>query len=195
MKVWGIGLSRTGTTSLADALAMLGYKSAHVILPGDFEQYEAVTDSTVAVRYKELDRRYPDSKFILTVRTDIQAWLHSYQRHIGRADLTKCIVEWRDEIFRYRPLLYGSMNYDEDLARSSYFRHLRDVESYFKHRQNDLLVMNIFAGDGWNKLCDFLGRPEPSEAFPHLNQGDLSKRIPQSRAAKYDLTTGRLNLN
>ena len=32
-----------------------------------------------------------------------------------------------------------------------------------------LLVMDIIAGDGWDKLCPFLGKPVPEAAFPHRN--------------------------
>ena len=192
MKIWGIGLQSTGSTGLADALAILGYNSAHVILPSYFDEYDAVIDSTVAVRYKQLDRLYPGSQFILTIRRDTESWLKSYQRHIAGEDLNKYTTEWRDEILYYSPLLFGSVQYDEDLCRASYFRHIREVKSYFQHRQGDLLEIDIPSGEGWEKLCPFLGKPIPNEPFPWLNQGDLSKRRFQSRAAKYDLATGKL---
>jgi hypothetical protein len=32
-----------------------------------------------------------------------------------------------------------------------------------------LLVMNIIEGDGWDKLCPFLGTKIPSLPFPHEN--------------------------
>ena len=50
-----------------------------------------------------------------------------------------------------------------------YVKHHDGVMRYFEGR-NDLLVMNIVEGDGWNKLCGFLGRPLPDVPFPHKNR-------------------------
>jgi len=46
----------------------------------------------------------------------------------------------------------------------------KDVFSYFKGRPKDLLVIDIPAGDGWEKLCPFLGVPIPNQSFPKKNQ-------------------------
>ena len=35
-----------------------------------------------------------------------------------------------------------------------------------------LLEMDIAAGDGWEKLCAFLGRDVPDQPFPHLNKAN-----------------------
>jgi len=34
-----------------------------------------------------------------------------------------------------------------------------------------LLVINIFDGDGWDKICSFLNEPIPNVPFPHQNKG------------------------
>jgi len=47
-----------------------------------------------------------------------------------------------------------------------YDRHHEHVEQYFKNRADDLLVMNIFDGDGWDVLYPFLGKPIPDVPFP-----------------------------
>ena len=61
--VWGIGLTRTGTTSLNRALQILGYAAVHypTIYTLLHEPLEAATDEPVAVTYKYLD--YPLSRF------------------------------------------------------------------------------------------------------------------------------------
>ncbi|MBL0299362.1 MAG: hypothetical protein IPQ21_19985 [Betaproteobacteria bacterium] len=43
------------------------------------EQNEALTDTPIPSFYRELDRRYPGAKFILTVR-DMESWLLSCKR-------------------------------------------------------------------------------------------------------------------
>ena len=80
MKVFGIGLSRSGSMALNSALKILGYRSLFVLTDTQFEKslsnYDAFTHVPLAVMYKELDRRFPDSKFILNVR-DPESWLQS----------------------------------------------------------------------------------------------------------------------
>ena len=81
-RVWAIGLTRSGTTSLNRALKVLGYDAVHWPslhdLLGDAPQ--AATDETVAACYKFLDARFPRSRFILNVR-DEEPWLRSVERH------------------------------------------------------------------------------------------------------------------
>src|SRR5205807_261378 len=91
-KIFGIGLSKTGTTSLANALQILGYNTKDNMgvvkyAAGDLssvdldivDAFDAVTDTPVPSFYRELDARYPGSKFILTVR-DSDGWLKSCKK-------------------------------------------------------------------------------------------------------------------
>lgn len=104
-KVFCIGLNRTGTTSLHNALRMLGYNSVHFkddegnnikdmivnnllskhnILNG-LDHYDAFTDwerapYTVEVVQKFLNE-YPKAKFILNYR-DVESWIESRKKHV-----------------------------------------------------------------------------------------------------------------
>jgi len=50
------------------------------------------------------------------------------------------------------------------------------VLEYFKNRPNDLLIFAITEGDGWEKLCPFLGEKRPNTPFPYVNKaGDREK--------------------
>jgi len=94
-KVFGIGLSRTGTTSLTLGLEKLGYRPYHALpkLVSIDEKYkltresdfslatlnehwanslDALTDIQVTVVYRVLAERYPDARFILTRRNSKQ---------------------------------------------------------------------------------------------------------------------------
>ena len=56
-KIFGIGLAKTGTTSLNDAFAILGIAS--IGCPADIasiRRFDAATDGIVADRFEELDR-------------------------------------------------------------------------------------------------------------------------------------------
>lgn len=175
-KVFGIGLSKTGTTSLNKAFGMLGMNAVH--FPIDFLDYsngslapafdiidrkDAFTDIPISRFYRELDQRYTGSKFILTVR-DIEKWLDSCNRHFWPGQIIKGDI-W---INRLHLDLYDSIDFDEARFREAYYRHLRGVMEYFEGR-DDLLVMNITGGDGWEKLCPFLGVDEPDIPFPRAD--------------------------
>ncbi|MCW5982387.1 MAG: hypothetical protein KIT09_30150 [Bryobacteraceae bacterium] len=170
MKIFGVGLSRTGTTSLTAALRMLGYRTVH--FPTNMDQIvrcDAATDSSVAYRFEELDQRFPGSKFILTER-DEQGWLKSYEQfrtqQIGVGDNLPMMQEAR----RSREVVYGTQEFDPDIWLAGYRRHNQRVKEYFADRPRDFIVMNIPGGDGWEKLCAFLGKPIPKEPFPNTNK-------------------------
>jgi hypothetical protein len=79
VKILGIGLPRTGTFSLATALAKLGFHTKHCPTKiEDIEKYDACTE--VKFSPIELREKYPDCKLILTVR-NIDQWLRSCQVH------------------------------------------------------------------------------------------------------------------
>jgi 3'-phosphoadenosine 5'-phosphosulfate (PAPS) 3'-phosphatase len=177
MKIFGIGLSKTGTTSLASALELLGYRTKdypglEVYQPDDLgtldarllSSYDAFTDTPIPSLYRALDRAFPGSKFILTVR-DMEGWLKSC-----RKQFTQKLADKQNEAHNRLFIdLYGTPVFDEALFRAGYERFVRGVMDYFKDRPQDLLVLNVTAGEGWEKLCPFLGKPIPDLPFPKAN--------------------------
>jgi 3'(2'), 5'-bisphosphate nucleotidase len=65
--------------------------------------------------------------------------------------------------------LYGTDVFDERLFANGYEKFVAGVLQYFRDRPADLLILDIAAGDGWEKLCAFLGRPQPDVPFPKAN--------------------------
>ena len=181
-KVFGLGLSRTGTTSLTHALRFLGYSAVHFPLGilkyhrGLLElnhkrvaQFDALTDTPVARMYKELDHSFPNSKFILTTR-DIESWARSMQR----LNLSYRSLRFNPKINQLTKDLYGVHSfYESKKLQERFAKHEEEVRTYFKDRiGSDLLVFNVTAGDGWDTLCNFLGHPVPKNTpFPRYNQG------------------------
>ena len=168
-KVFGIGLSKTGTTSLNTALNLLGIPSIH--LPRSLEQievFDGATDISVAVAYQELDRLYPGSKFILTIR-HLRSWLRSNKLHRQRLErrFDGRIPDWLKEI---SVRCYGQWDYEPTVWSNVYRLHLHSVLEYFQHRESQLLVLNICGGQGWQELCSFLYCQIPNIAFPARNQ-------------------------
>lgn len=163
MKVFGIGLSRTGTSSLTRALGMLGLRARHYFFDLDsIDELDAATDTPIARAYKLLDRRYPGSRFVLTVRDEAE-WLRSCAEFFAERP------EPDSEEEALALDLYGCVGFDADLFRTAYARHQDDVMAYFSDRPDDLLIIDICAGEGFEQLCPFLGLPVPSKPFPHYN--------------------------
>ncbi len=174
-KIIGVGFQKTGTSTLREALKILGYRVKDTtpralvpILRGNFgkirrilHEYDAMEDTPWYMIYQELDRMYPGSKFILTIR-DADSWFTSVAKHIG--DLRAAHHEW----------IYGRgkglPKEDREHTISVYNKHNEEVIRYFKVRPDDLLVLNFTQGDRWEKLCDFLGKDIPDVPFPHYNR-------------------------
>lgn len=181
-KVFEVGSPKTGTTSLGIAFEMLGLRHIgyrrHLYEKcqnGDYvetlqtaKHYDAFRDAPWHAdgMYKIFDEVFPNSKFILLER-DIESWTESYENHFSAANhprRTRRTVIENFEAKRAEIIRRHLARYDE-------------IKGYFKDRPNDLLVMDICAGEGWEKLCPFLGLPIPNEEFPHGNRrpGALKK--------------------
>ena len=176
-KIFGIGLSKTGTTSLANALQILGYRTRDNMGVTNYaagelssvdldpvDSYDAVTDTPIPSFFRELDARYPGSKFILTVRGR-EGWLRSCQKQFT----LKHAQHQSDAHRRLFTDLYGTDVFEEESFASGYERFIAAVAEYFKHRPGDLLTIDVTAGEGWEKLCPFLGRAQPDVPFPKAN--------------------------
>lgn len=165
-KIFGIGLSKTGTSSLCHAMSILGYKSVHYLYPEEkimsiISENDFLNDMPVQTRYQQYDKKFPNSKFILTVRTNMEDWLKSCKHQFAIPPAS----------MKYRVELINSEVFDEHKLRKLYAEHTNNAMQYFKHREKDLLVLDIFNDpDPWQSLCKFLGKPIPQKKFPHSNK-------------------------
>lgn len=176
-KVFGIGFHKTATTSLAKALTHLGYRvtgpngvdnpniadEVYDIAFRLVNEFDAFQDNPWPLLYKELDQHWPGSKFVLTIRPT-ERWINSIVDHFGKNETP--MREW----------IYG-VGYpqgNEHVYVARYERHNREVADYFKQRRGDLLTLRITEGEGWEKLCPFLGKEIPAVPFPFANS--LSER-------------------
>ena len=184
--VFGIGFHKTGTSSLAAALRVLGYRTIHgdptreshggdegrtlleLIEKGNYDlptlhEYDAFTDNPYFSIWRPLAEAHQDANFILTVR-DREAWIES------------CVCYYRGR--RIRPMrrwMFGEHAdpSSSDAARgawlSQYDAHNTAVREYFSDCPDRLLVMNIADGDGWERLCPFLRVAVRRNPFPSKN--------------------------
>lgn len=172
-KVFGIGLSRTGTTSLHTILDTLGYKSMHYVdaLLSDpdstiVDEYDALVDGPLPLLYQQLDAKYPGSKFILTTRSK-EAWLDSMQWFFEQGKYVWC---WNALDRDYNRRLYGTNRFDRAMLEKRYDTYQEQVLRYFRNRPGDLLVVPIDQGIPVDDICDFLQRPRVAVVFPHANK-------------------------
>jgi hypothetical protein len=180
IKVIGIGLNKTGTTTLAECLRIVGYKK-HVSVRRDLlaeyrrgrldnvfkviEDNESFTDWPFPLMYREIFSRFGDrARYILTKRVSALKWLESLKRHSLRTLPDK----------HSRLLAYG-YNYPhgvEEYHLDFYERHCFEVVNFFARHNSEHLLLEVSwdAGDEWARLCEFLGKPVPEEPFPHENK-------------------------
>lgn len=200
-KIFGIGLSRTGTLSLTSALTALGIETRHYpndprtrkeLRSGHYElsllnSVQALTDIPVAPFYPQFDRVFPRSKFILSTRST-DSWLASVENHF-RMYVERRRDDFDDFVFA---CVYGSLHFDADRFRYVKELHEENVRKYFANRPNDLLILDVFEGDSWESLCNFLGRSVPNEPFPHQNKALLAPaETPRRRRSIRELLSGR----
>ncbi|KKM23113.1 hypothetical protein LCGC14_1618500 [marine sediment metagenome] len=154
-KIFGIGLSRTGTTSLAYALKEIGINIVHYPMSEAqlFDpENDGACDIPVITYYKELDKKFPNSKFIYTFR-EKEEWLNSMAVYLPRKkDWPKSA--WQTQ---HRMAVYEREDFDRDAFAKRYDLHDTDVREYFKGREQDLLILNICEGDTTEKLFSFIG--------------------------------------
>lgn len=174
-KIFGIGLPKTGTTSLMFALRDLGLytnvlkseESYDLIRKGQFklpelDQLQSSNDCPISTFFEEFDRAYPGSLFIWTIR-EKQDWLASCEKHWGK--YSKSNINHRRTFNRIA--LFGIVDFNPDRFEVVYDSHKKRVESYFDSKDN-FLKMNV--KDGWETLCSFLDIEEPSIPFPWKNK-------------------------
>jgi Sulfotransferase domain len=167
-KVFCIGLGKTGTTSLKEALRILGYRTIRLTLNWQgTTDFDAALPGISAAMYRDLDAAYPGSKFILTVR-DMDRWLKSIEHDFERK---KGVPKDRaGERYKIQMLVYGTEEFDKEKFRQAYLEHERKVLDYFRDRPDDLLVFDITTSADWDRLCAFLNVPLPDTPFPHVNK-------------------------
>lgn len=192
-KVFGIGLPKTGTTTLSAMLERLGYAHAPYdlglierVADGDtaslwpfIERYDAFGDWPWPVVYPEVDAALPGSAFILTVRKDGPTWLESAQKHESiRSASTGLDLEGPASRISRRIWGHADVFEDADAQVTAYLAHREGAHAHFRHRPDQFLEVCWETGSGWADLCDFLGHPVVEGPLPHENaSADRARRM------------------
>jgi len=190
MKIFCIGYNKTGTTSLNRFMEKNNIPTAH---NADFgsnlefyhnHNYSFFTDLinkyhnefiffsdvpfSLPLLYIALDRSYPGSKFILTVRDNENEWYESQQRFYKRM-FPNGAPEWVIKIMTQTYKAPKDDIYNEKILKNSYLNHIRDVGNYFRG-SNNLIKINLKDSNVVEKLENFIGIKFEDKVVPHLNR-------------------------
>lgn len=206
LKVIGAGVGRTGTHSLKFALEELGFgkcyhmeelvahhpenvtywQDAKAGKPGKwdelFDGFQSAVDIPTFCFYKELMKKYPDAKVILSVR-DPESWYKSFgdtiikgsKPGIGQMLLMSFRLPFNKKlrqqlgVFKFAGIFlkefFPNGFNDKESAIKFFNEWNQQVMNYVPKEK--LLVYNV--KEGWEPLCKFLNVPVPATAFPHSN--------------------------
>jgi hypothetical protein len=133
--------------------------------------------------YQAVDRKFTGSKFILTLRDNPEQWYSSLTRfhtilfghdHLPSADELKEVTYiQKGDVYAAHQLIYNTPPddpYNKESMIAHYNTHNSTVIEYFRHRPEDLLVLNVAEPGAYERLCKFLGKPFPGKEFPWENK-------------------------
>lgn len=182
-KIACVGFPKTGTSTIVKALRVLGYDIAHWhdVIGTEKEaqagqdignghgpqtllnEYDGVADVFGSVYFREVLRLHRDARFILTTR-DVDNWAESLVQHVWRTPMPEPgTLAWG-----LRWATWGCLLPTPGCACLRKISHEGAVMELVPPEQ--LLVLDVSEGDGWENLCGFLGCEVPDEPFPHENK-------------------------
>jgi hypothetical protein len=206
-KYFCIGRNKTGTTSLKVAFQELGFivgnqRQAELLandyFNGNFQPIISYCNKAEVFQdvpfswpdtYKILDKAYPNSKFILSVRDSSEQWYQSMinfqSKLFGKGtlpslkDLKEVDYVYKGWSWNNKVKMFGLKEddnpYDKEMLINHYEKHNNDVKTYFKDRPNDLLVINVSEIGAYQKLCSFIGISSENKDFPWVNKTENIK--------------------
>lgn len=190
-KVFGIGLPKTGTTTLGAMLRRLGYDHAPYdpdlirrVALGERDAlwrcvaaHQSFEDWPWPAVFEEVDRATPGALFVLTLRKDPATWLASSQRHM-RLNIERYGPDGVGPARMLSETLWGPINPLDHPERmcAFYDAYAARVRAHFRDRPDRLLELCWETGDGWAELCRFLDRPLVEGPLPHENSSENRAR-------------------
>ncbi|GAB4249290.1 MAG: hypothetical protein Kow0079_01850 [Vicingaceae bacterium] len=199
-KVFCIGFSKTGTTSLEQALNILGYKVCNghynnnysnylmaLYIHKDYEElYKIINYFDVFVDapwggsdlYIKLAKDFNNAKFILTTRNE-EKWFNSLKKMFCQfsSDEKDCLNDFHKKgrygfVYFFKHIFkVESLIENKKTIISNYIKYNNDVIDYFRNNHIDLLILDVEEEKKWEKLCSFLNKDIPKNIpYPHSNK-------------------------
>jgi hypothetical protein len=196
LKIIGAGLGRTGTASLKVALEQLGmgncYHMSEVLqdpprgkgwieaAKGNpdwdniFDGFGGSVDYPGCTFLDELADYYPDAKIILTTRDPVRWWESTNETIMSQMLVDGIKGSPFGELMQR--IVFDTVDNkmrDKDYM-VSYFEK-RNAEIIEKFPVDRLLVYEV--KEGWEPLCEFLGKPVPETEFPRVNSREETRAL------------------
>lgn len=172
MKVFCIGLPRTGTTTFQTMMKNLGYRhcghksdlnkftgkdSIHNIFNFiDRNNFSSFDDHPWCDIWKDLSDHYKDAKFVNLVRDPIE-W---------RRSLIKLASKWNNPYPKPWKLKTIS-DYLKDPNGEDFIKRNQEVKNWFKNKRN--FIELDWRYHGYKQLCKFLNLPNTNKPLPCAN--------------------------
>lgn len=191
-KIFGIGLNKTGTSSLGRFFEKCGYKmhedyscikinmaldlqnninmDKSTLLLDIADNYDVFEDWPWPLIYKQCLERYPDSKFVLTIRADAEEWFRSLYYHCKKLGPTRQIKS-----------VYGHYTPNHETKKDFieyYKRHNAKAVEFFKDKPGKLLILSTKTED--SKKSDILAKFCDSDKlsnipYPNANKNKIER--------------------
>lgn len=197
-KIFCIGMNKTGTTSLEAFMKMHGYTCGDQVKGELLMSAYAKNDwapifefcqtaeffqdlpFSAPNTFEKLTLKFPEAKYILTVRDSAEEWYDSLVRFherafgtpLNRETLIRADYRYQGYAWEVNRLLYRSPEENpyrkEDLIEG-YQDHIKRVRAHFSN-QNNFLEINLKEENAVEKLCSFLEIEPQVEVMPWLNK-------------------------
>ncbi|MEZ5025162.1 MAG: sulfotransferase [Chitinophagales bacterium] len=204
IQVIGTGMGRTGTMSLKNALEILGFNKCHHMIEvmqnkGQVEQwttlenggkvdfdallngYASIVDFPGSLYYKQLMQKYPDAKFIHTVRNP-EDWYKSCRNTIYnlprgfKRKAMKTIGIFKPDVAHVAKVFdYVDLSIWDGLFKGNFedkessIRIFNEWTEEVKRTIPEEKLLIFQAKEGWEPLCNFLDKPIPEVPYPNVN--------------------------
>jgi hypothetical protein len=201
-KIFCIGRNKTGTTSLKSAFKDLGFivgkqRRAELLLDeyisGNFEPIIKYCKSAQVFQdvpfsypdtFKYLDKAFPGSKFILSVRDSPEQWYNSILKFHSKLygkngrlptkdDLKNGFYIKKGRPWKSRKKVWNVPDedpYNKKHLINNYLGYNQSVKKYFKERPANLIVVKVGKSSDYRRLMDFLNIDSPYNNFPWKNK-------------------------
>ncbi len=201
-KVFCIGRNKTGTTSMAKLFKETGLsvgpqRPAELLVKEwaknnfngiiKYVKYSGVAFQDVPFSlpgtFKILDKEFPDSKFILTIRDSPEQWYNSlttfHSKLFGngnlptKSDLQKARYVYTGWMWEMNRLIYNTPEddiYNKTILIKHYNDYNNSVIEYFKNMPEKLLVVNLKEADALKNIGSFLNLNSLPEKIPWENR-------------------------
>ncbi|KAG0191490.1 hypothetical protein DFQ28_011738 [Apophysomyces sp. BC1034] len=143
-----------------------------------YGDYDAAVANPTVPFYKELAERYPEAKVVLTIRS-ADSWYNSVCKTLFNSwkhPLPEDLPESARKMFEMTRVVMLNSYLKDDPAREPnkeelckmFNDHIEEVKRVIPTER--LLIMEL--GEGWERLCKFLGKEIPDEPYPRANERD-----------------------